>query len=310
MNQLISQYALILTLLATIFPANSFFGSLHAHLAEHAMIVLQPAGTQLTRYSIPAYRPFPYKNQAAAEYKAAATAAVVYDLDAAQYLYQKNSDQKLPIASITKIATALVILKDHRLDEIMTVPEGINLPADSERVGIKPQEKFTLHEALRIMLIPSANDMAEALAVWDAGSRDKFVNKMNQQANLWGLKNTHFANPTGLDEANHFSSPADLVILTTILLQNNEFKEIIDTAQYTAKNQADQTYNLTSTNKLLAYDYIHGVKTGLTVEAGQTLITLAERNAHKVVGVVLNSPNRFQESKNMLDWAFANHTWK
>ena len=140
--------------------------------------------------------------------------------------------------------------------------------------------------------------------------KEDFIIKMNQQAKTWGLNNTHFANPTGLDENNHYSSAQDLVTIATIVLQNDQIRDISATSRYSARNLTGKQYTLVSTNKLLVYDYIKGLKTGLTIEAGQTLISLAEKSGHSLIGVVLNSPNRFQESKNMLDWAFANYTWK
>lgn len=310
MNQLIGIYAILLTVLSTIFPSSPLIGNLHAKLAKHTIDSDQNALSHLQNYPEVTYRSYPFRNQSATPYRATAVAAAIYDLDSGQYLYQKNQDARLPIASITKMVTALVILKSHGLNQTVTVPAGISLPADSERAGITAGEKFTVNEALHILLIKSANDMAEALATWDAGSRDKFITKMNEQAKQWGLNNTHFANPTGLDDKNNYSSASDLVLLTTILLQNKSFRGIVDTPQYAAKDQAGNQYNLVNTNKLLSLDYVHGVKTGLTAEAGQTLVTLAEKNNHSLIGVVLNSPNRFQESKNMIDWAFENYTWK
>ncbi len=310
MNQLISQYAIVLTLLAALLPNGNIFSRLHKQIAERVIQTNQNNSLQPANKPGLAYKAFPYRNESAVSYEAAAKAAAVYDLDSAQFLYQKKADEKMPIASITKIATALVILNGHQLNETITIPKVISLPTDGEQVGLKAGEKFSLDEALRAMLISSANDMAESLATWDTGSRGKFITKMNNQAKLWGLKNTHFVNPTGLDENNHYSSASDLITLATILMQNDDFRKIVDTPSYTAKNKDGKEYVLTNTNKLLGYNYIHGIKTGFTTEAGQTLISFAQKDNHQLLAVVLNSPDRFQESKNMLDWAFANHTWK
>lgn len=310
MNLIITIYALLLTILSINSAGGQVFGNWHNQLSKHVIKAPEASSITTTNSTPIKYTEYPYKSSTYQPYQAQARAAAVYDQGSAQMLYQKNAQMQLPIASITKLATALVILQHHQIDEIVTIPDGIKLPSDSEKVGLTPGEKFRLDEALRIMLIPSANDMAEALAVWDSRSREDFIVKMNQQAKTWGLNNTHFANPTGLDEKDHYSSAQDLITIATIVLQNSQIREISATSRYNAHNLTGKSYTLVSTNKLLVYDYFKGLKTGLTVQAGQTLISLAEKSGHSLIGVVLNSPNRFQESKNMLDWAFANYTWK
>ncbi len=310
MNLLVNLYAITLTILSAITPVGGLFTDLHDQFARAAITETTATKAAETPIDLPAYKPFPYKSAAYTPYQARARSAAVYDLDSASYLYTKNHQQQLPIASITKIVTALVILQNHDPDDIVTIPEGLELPADAERIGIKTGEQFRVDEALRVMLIPSANDMAQALAIWDAGSLELFATKMNEQARLWSLKNSQFKNPTGLDQDGHYASIEDLVTVAIILLQNDDFRAIIATDRYTATNQAGKRYSLVSTNKLLSYPYIKGLKTGLTIEAGQTLVTLAQKADQQLIGVVLNSPDRFQESKNMLDWAFANHIWK
>jgi D-alanyl-D-alanine carboxypeptidase len=163
---------------------------------------------------------------------------------------------------------------------------------------------------MEALLIYSANDVANALAVWDSGSQESFVLKMNQKAKQWGLEDTYFNNPSGLDTPGQKSSAQDLLTLTRILEHNKNFQKITATRTGTISNLAGKPYALTTTNKLLGTNGVIGVKTGFTLEAGQCLITLSERGGHRIITVVLNSPDRFQESKNMIDWAFNNHIWQ
>lgn len=275
--------------------------------------VNQTSQLETTSLSIPVDRPYhryPFKKDGFGDYPSAAKASLIYDLDSNIFLYKKNSDRELPIASLTKVMTAVVILEHHQLSETMTIPELPNLDADSQRLGLKSGQQFKLAEAMPAMLIYSANDMAEALAIWDSGSVDNFTRKMNDFAKKWGMKNSHFVNPSGLDANSHYSSAEDLLILTSIALQNSDFATIVNTSHYTVTSLDNQKYNLTSTNQLLKLPTIYGVKTGQTVEAGQCLIAYYKDPTKRLISIVLNSPDRFQDSKNMLDWAANNYTWK
>lgn len=241
-----------------------------------------------------------------------AKAALVLDPSSQKILFEKNSQQKLPMASLTKMMTALVIMNHHRLDETVTIPA---IPSEnvtgSQAVGVRPGEKFKLSEALRIMLIYSANDMATALAVWDAGSTEKFATKMNNEAAWWKLNQSHFVNPTGLDADGHVTSATDLARLARILLASPTFAEIVKTNSYQATSLDGKVYNLISTNQLLrSRNDVFGIKTGFDSSAGECLITLARRDGNSIITVVLNSPDRFAESQSMIEWAFANHTWQ
>ena len=132
---------------------------------------------------------------------------------------------------------------------------------------------------------------------------------MNDKAKQWGLNNTKFVEPSGLNSSD-LSSASDLVKIASILSVNETFKKITSTAISKITNQAGKTYNLTTTNKILGSGGVVGMKTGYTLEAGQCLITAAERGGHRIITVVLNSPDRFQESKNMIEWAFNNYIWQ
>lgn len=253
------------------------------------------------------------KKANAANYVASAQAAEIYDAESGRVLYSKNSSQQLPMASLTKITTVLTILQSHHnLDEVVTVPD--NLPAlqsADQRIGITSGEQFTLRDLLKATLIYSANDVANALAIWDAESVEAFAAKMNTQADSWGLKNSQYKNPTGLDAEGHYSSAEDLITLSSILLHSPKIREIINTEKTTITSQAGKTYQLTTTNHDLALPNIYGIKTGQTDLAGECLILLGRnKSGHEIITVVLHSQNRFLESQNMVNYAFNSYIWQ
>ena len=152
-----------------------------------------------------------------------------------------------------------------------------------------------------------------ALAEYHSGSVDDFVEEMNQRAEVLNLENTHFANPIGLDEAgNHYSTAFDLAILTKYALKNKDFARILQIPRATiTSTDGEISHQFEGTNYLLdSYLDIRGVKTGTTDDAGESLINLARNwRGQKVIAVFLNSPERFQESKRLIDWGFSNHKW-
>lgn len=296
------------------------FGAIVSLLVANGVVVFspvqnllnsnQPKQAQTVEFSPVTYKPAPTQNPNSKPPNIGASSALIYDVDSGQVLYEKNIHDARPMASLTKLMTALVILDNHSLDETVTIPELPQLEAADQKINITPGEKFTLNELMKALLIYSANDVANALAIWDSGSIENFNLKMNQKAAEWSLSDSHFSNPSGLDAAGHKSSVKDLQILTGILLHNQKFTDVVKTKTTTIKDLAGKPYTFTSTNQLLGSGGVIGLKTGFTLEAGQCLVTLADRSGHKVVTIVLNSPDRFQESKNMIDWAFNNHTWQ
>lgn len=258
------------------------------------------------------YTKTPSKKPGATPLQVAATAGLIIDAKTNTVLFEKQSDQSLPMASLTKIATALVIMNHHKSEEIVTIPD---LPAEtvaaSQTAALKAGERYKLADALKIMLVYSANDMANALAIWDAGSIEKFVDKMNNEVAYWHLNKTKFANPTGLDSDGHRASSRDLARLTRILLQSNLFTEIVQSDSTNVSSLQGKLVDLPTTNKLLlSRSDVFGVKTGFDSAAGQCLITLSRRDGNEVITVILNSPDRFAESQNMIEWAFASYTWQ
>jgi D-alanyl-D-alanine carboxypeptidase len=251
----------------------------------------------------------PIRKTNAKDFKAQAKEAIVYDANSGTIMYQKNSSETASIASTAKLFTAMVIMQSHKPNEVVTVGKLPSLGAEDQKIGLVEGEEITLGELLKALLIYSANDAANALAIYDSGSIEKFANKMNDQAKLWDLKSSKFVEPSGLN-AGDMSSAEDLVKIASILSTNETFKKITSTQSAQITNLSGKTYNLTTTNKILGQAGVVGIKTGFTLEAGQCLVTAAEKNGHRIITVVLDSPDRFQESKNMIEWAFNNHIWQ
>ncbi len=257
-----------------------------------------------------------------------AKASIAMDLETGSILYEKNPHKRMPIASITKLMTALIILEENKLDEVVTISQNANSTAGST-MHLHTNEQITVKNLLKGILINSANDGAIALAEhnvkdinkdainpnkqYKAGNIEDFVAKMNQRATELGLINTHFANPTGLDHPNNYSSPYDIAKLGSYIYNNKLIKEIAQTKTTNVMSTSgDFTHKLTSTNTLLdSYLNIKGLKTGRTEGAGLCLIGISEnKNGNEIVTVVLNSPARFEETKILMDWIFRSYNWQ
>ncbi len=243
------------------------------------------------------------------KFNALASASVIYDTGSGTNLLEKDISTPRPIASLAKLMTALVIMESHKPNEVVTVGKLPALGPEDQKLGLVEGEEITVGELLKAILIYSANDAANALAIYDSGSVEDFSKKMNDKAKLWGMANSNFDEPSGLSTKNT-STPKDLIKLASVLSTNQTFKEITSTANSKIFNQDGKAYTLTTTNKILGSGGVVGMKTGYTLDAGQCLITAVERNGRRIITVVLNSPDRFQESKNMIEWAFNNHIWQ
>ena len=240
-----------------------------------------------------------------------AKAGLIMDYDTGVILYEKNIHERLPMASLTKIMTAIIILENHDLDEVVKVDVDLNQEV-GVRIWLRQYEKVRVGDLLKALLIPSAGDAAIALAAFHSGSVEAFVDEMNQRAKTLNLSDTHFANPIGLDEEGHYSSAFDLAILSKFALRMPTFRNIVRQKEASIESVDGKfTHSFESTNFLLnSYLDILGVKTGTTDAAGESLINLARsESGREVIAVVLNSPKRFQENKSMIDWAFRSYRW-
>ena len=240
-----------------------------------------------------------------------ARGSIAIDIDSAEVLFEKNPDERLKIASITKLMTLLIILEENKLDDVITVSRNASGTPGST-MFLATGEQITVENLIYGALINSANDAAVALAEHNAGSTEAFAIKMNNKAKDLGLTNTHFSNPVGLDDYDNYSSSRDIANLGKYLYHNPIIKKIAKIKNTDVRSvSGNYTHKLESTNKLLgSYLKINGLKTGTTDDAGRCLVAISENNdGHEIVTVVLNSPDRFGESKILIDWVFRAFTW-
>ncbi|MDP2643212.1 MAG: D-alanyl-D-alanine carboxypeptidase family protein [Candidatus Peregrinibacteria bacterium] len=237
--------------------------------------------------------------------------AIAVDNDTGAILYEKNPDEKLPIASITKLMTILIILDENELSDTVTVSSNASSTGGSTmflRIG----EEIAVENLIYGALIGSSNDAATALAEHNAGSTSAFVEKMNKKAKAIHLTNTHFSTPNGLGETNNYSSARDLSILAQQVYKNKFIKHAAELKEIEVlSTDASITHKIKTTNDLLGgYLNIKGLKTGTTDAAGQCLVTVAENDkGREITTVLLHSPDRFTEAKVLIDWVFRAFNW-
>jgi D-alanyl-D-alanine carboxypeptidase len=230
------------------------------------------------------------------------------DADSSVVLFEKNSDTKLLPASTTKIMTALVAMDYYKDDQIIKVGP-VNVAG--QKMLLHQGEEITFENLLSGLLMYSANDAAEVLAANYEGGREAFIEAMNDKSRIIHLDNTHFANPTGLDEDNHYSTAKDMVRLSEIAMENPKFAQIVATRAKVVKSVDNKfIHNLININELLGkIDGVKGVKTGWTEGARENLITYIERNNKRVYIALLGSEDRFGETEKLIDWIFTNYNW-
>ncbi|HHV96509.1 MAG TPA: D-alanyl-D-alanine carboxypeptidase [Clostridiaceae bacterium] len=234
-----------------------------------------------------------------------AAAAIVMDMESGRILYEKNAYRRMPIASTTKIMTAILAIELGNLEDIVTVSKRASSIGGSV-INLRTGEEIKLKDLLYGLMLRSGNDAAIAIAEHIGGSVENFVEMMNYKAKLLGARNTNFVTPHGLDREGHYSTAYDLAVITRYALQNPVFSQIVGT-----KNIIAGSRNLYNTNEMLdLYPGADGVKTGYTGQAGRCLVTSATRNGQRYISVVLNCPTRAlraQSSKKILDYAFSNY---
>ncbi len=234
----------------------------------------------------------------------------VIEASTGRILYQKNCHGQFPMASTTKIMTALVALENStNLDETFEVdPRSVGIEGTS--LYLKKGEKKTLRELLYGLMLPSGNDAAVAIACRVCGNEDKFVELMNKKASELGLENTSFANVHGLDMEGHFTSAYDLAKITACAMENPVFREIVSTKNIRVSgNDEVPAKLLKNKNKLLwEMDCCEGVKTGFTDNAKRCFVASAKQNGMRLICVVLNCGPMFEESKRLLQMGFENYS--
>lgn len=244
-----------------------------------------------------------------------AKAAIVVDLQNGLVLYEKNIHDQLPIASLTKLMTAIVVLEENDIKEEVTVSANA-ANGIGAKVWLAEGEKISVENLLYAALIPSANDAAIALAEHNSGTIDDFVNKMNKKAKNLGLYSTQFLNPTGLDGGSISEGNISTAYDVTLLGRYAYGKSFVRRAaakkemQIASSNTA-LTHDLKNTNKLLdSFLNVLGLKTGTTDSAGECLVAIFQNEeGNDIMTVVLNSPARYAESKLLADWTFRAYNW-
>ncbi len=217
--------------------------------------------------------------------------------------FASNENVRLPMASTTKIMTALVTIENVKLDEKVKIPRSAT-GIEGSSVYLKEGEVLTVEELLYCLMLRSGNDAATALALFVAGSVDDFVTMMNITAERLELNNTHFANPHGLHDENHYTTAYDLCKLACFCMNNNEFKRIVSTKNVRVGQGESSRYLINKNKTLNSYRGGNGVKTGFTKKAGRCLVAASERENTQVVAVALNTPDMFEVCYNLMDKTF------
>ena len=236
-------------------------------------------------------------------FSVSARSAVLYQPESEIFLYQKDADTRLPMASTTKIMTALVAIESCELDQLVEIDDSA-IGTEGSSAYLRQGEVLTVEELLYALLLQSANDAAVALACHIGGDVESFASLMNDRASEMKLTNTHFTNPHGLDNPEHYTSSRDLAILAAEAIKNPIFKSIASTYKKTfATEERSRTY--VNHNKLLnLYDGCIGVKTGFTKKSGRCLVGAAEKDGLTFITVTLDAPSDWQDHEKMLDYGF------
>ena len=232
-------------------------------------------------------------------------AEIVMEVSSGRVLHAKNEKNKMFMASTTKILTAITVIDNCNLDEVVVIPkQAVGIEGSS--IYLEEGEKLTVEELLYGLMLRSGNDAAVALALHVSGSIEKFAELMNEKAISIGATNSNFINPHGLHNDNHFTTAYDLALISSYAIKNPAFKKIVSTK---TKNISWDSRNydriLVNKNKMLKeFEGSIGIKTGYTKKAGRCLVSACERNGMQLICVVLNCPPMFERSKELLSDKF------
>ena len=228
-----------------------------------------------------------------------AHSAILIHADTGTVLYALNADDRMLIASTTKIMTALVVLEHCGLDETVRI-DSRSAGTEGSSMYLREGETYTVEELLYGLMLVSGNDAAMALAIHTAGSVESFAGLMNETAEELGMTGTHFANPHGLDAEGHYSTARDMAALAAYAMENEDFERIVSAKSATIHGRA-----LTNHNRLLSmYDGCIGIKTGYTMAAGRTLVSCAERGDTRYICVTLCDRDDWADHAELYDMAF------
>lgn len=237
--------------------------------------------------------------------KISAEGVYVVDLPSFTPILQRNAHKKFLPASTAKIITALVSVDLYKPDDVITVKRSSD-QIEGQVMGLIAQEKMTVENLLYGILVHSGNDAAYALA--DQIGFAKFVNFMNEKVRMLKMSDSRFTNPAGLDDFNEYTSPFDLALAARNLLENKLLKKIVATKEITISDVDYQYFHpLTNVNKLLGeIQGLGGLKTGYTENAGENLVSFYKKNGHQLVIVILKSLDRFDDTRQVINWINTN----
>lgn len=244
-----------------------------------------------------------------------AKSVIMLEASTGKVLFERNADEKLAPASMTKMMSLLLIMEAIEndiihLNDMVTVSEHASSMGGSQ-ILLETGEKMSVDDMIKGIAIASANDAVVALAEKIAGSEAEFVNKMNAKAKELGLKNTNFKNPHGLDAANHYSSARDMSFIAKELVRHKKILDYSSIYEDYLRENTDRKIWLVNTNKLVRfYDGVDGLKTGYTETAGYCLTATAKKDGMRIITVAMGEPDsktRNKETTEMLDYAFANY---
>lgn len=261
--------------------------------------ILTPAQTPLqalTEISIA-----PPAEKIAVDRRLSASGVIVMDLASGQAIFGSQADIERPMASLTKLMTALIITENHALTEWVTVPKEIAETPGSVAY-LPPGEQFTVGDLLSALLIASANDAAVTLARHHSTSREAFVQAMNERAASLGLSGTQYANPSGMDDPRQWSTPRDIARLTAFILKEPVLRDRMKLKGTVIRSRSGKEIRLTHTHALLRArnPFIQEGKTGTTGAAGQCLVSVVGREGEEYVVVLLHSLKRYDDMKTIL----------
>lgn len=232
-----------------------------------------------------------------------AASAFLFEPTTGTVLYEKDADRRLPMASTTKIMTALAVIEALPLSTRVTVPAEA-CGVEGSGISLKPGEELTVEELLWAVLLESANDAATALAVAVSGSVVDFAARMNETAAEMGLTDTHFVNPHGLDDEEHYTTARELALIAARAMQNETFRKMVSTVRHEISKPGGTRFLINHNRLLRECPDVTGVKTGFTKQSGRCLVTSAERDGVTLIAVTLNDPDDWRDHRALYDAAF------
>lgn len=238
------------------------------------------------------------------EMQLSAKSAALYEPKSGSFIYEKNANARMPMASTTKIMTALVALENSPKDLSVTISKNA-AGVEGSSLYLKVGEVVSMRDLIYGLMLRSANDAAVAIAEAISGSVENFSALMNKKAKDLGLTDTHFENPHGLDSENHYTTAKELAIITAEALKNESFKEIVSTYKWTIDSSENQRVVINHNKLLKLYDGAIGVKTGFTKRSGRCLVGAAERDGLTFITVTIDAPSDWNDHRMLFDLGYS-----